>query len=145
MEKFKGIINRRIKLLSGGVLVIIAISVCGFFIDKERLTDGIVQGFQSGILLALGVLSLIQIIKLRMTVKDNKKLKMLYNQEQDERMKVIRCKAGMPMLLIMSVTMLLAAIITGYFNIIVFYTLVITAMVQLLVGTLVKVYYMKTM
>ena len=38
----------------------------------------------------------------------------------------------MPTLMITSVVMLLSAIIAGYFNIVVFYTLVVAAIVQLL-------------
>jgi hypothetical protein len=80
-----------------------------------------------------------------MAIKDERKLKMAYNRENDERMKAIRAKAGMPMLLITSVMMVIAAIIAGYFNIVVFYTLTAAAMMQLLLGVSVKLYHMKTM
>jgi len=51
----------------------------------------------------------------------------------------------MPMLMITSILMLIAAIIAGYFNIIVFYTLVLAATVQLSIGTIVKLVCMKLM
>ena len=149
MENYKKVMSRRIKLLSGLVLVTVAIGVIGFLktetLDNKNMTDGIVWGFQFGLLCAMGLLSVVLIIKLRTVLKDDKKLKILYNKEHDERLKAIRNKAGMPMLMVTSLFMLIAAIIAGYFNITVFYTLVITAMVQLLVGALVKIYYMQNM
>ena len=91
----------------------------------------------------MGILAVIQFVKLSRALIDEKKLKMLYNSEHDERMLLIRSKAGMPMLLITSTLMIIAAVIAGYFNIIVFYTLAAAAVVQLSAGAAVKVYCMK--
>jgi len=149
MENFKMGIKRRILLFSGMILLAAVLGVYGFFAsgnsEKASMTDGIISEFQVGLIFGIGVLALVQIIKLNIAMKDDKKLKMLYNKEHDERLKAIRSKAGMPMLMITSVMMLIAAIIAGYFNIVVFYTLVIGAMVQLSIGTIVKLYCMKTM
>lgn len=149
MEKFKSKVKRRIILFSGMTLITVLLGVYGFFVvgnpEKGSMSDGIISGFQFGIIFGIGMLSLLQIIKLGMVIKDDKKLKMLYNQEHDERLKTIRSKAGMPMLMITSELMLIAAIIAGYFNVVVFYTLVIAAMIQLSIGAILKLYYMKTM
>ena len=109
------------------------------------MSDGIVSGFQFGLIFRIGIRAMIEIIMLSKAMKDDKKIKLLYNKENDERMKFIRSKAGMPMVMITSVMMLTAAIVAGYFNIIVFYTLVIAAMVQLTIGASIKLYLMKTM
>jgi len=85
------------------------------------------------------------IIKLSLAINDETKLKILYNKEHDERLKTIRSKAGMPIIAITSVLMIIAAIIAGYFNIVVFYTLVIAVAAQLSVSAMVKLYCMKTM
>lgn len=149
MEKFKSRVKRRIILFSGMTLITALLGVYGFFVvgrpEKGSTSDGIISGFQFGIIFGIGMLSLLQIIKLGMVIKDDKKLKMLYNQEHDERLKTIRSKAGMPMLMITSELMLIAAIISGYFNIVVFYTLVIAAIIQLSIGVILKLYYLKTM
>ena len=149
MEDFKKRIKRRIILFSGMTLLIALLVVYDFFAsgnsEKASMTDGIVSGFQFGLIFGIGTLALLQLIKLNTVIKDDKKLKMLYYKEHDERLKTIRSKAGMPMLMITSVVMLIAAIIAGYFNIVVFYTLVISAIVQLSIGTIVKLYCMKTM
>jgi len=146
MEQFKMKVKRRIMLLSIGILGAVVLCAYGFFaMGSEALVDGTVTVFQLGLIFGIGIRALIEIIKLRMVIKDDRKLKMLYNKENDERLKLIRSKSGMPMLMITSILMLIAAIISGYFNTVVFSTLVIAAMVQLLLGLIVKVYYMKTM
>ena len=149
MEKFKGRIKRRIILFAGMTLITAVLGVYDFFaagnLEKASMTDGIVSEFQFGLIFGIGMLALLQIIKLSRVINDDKKLRMLYNKEHDERLKTIRSKAGMPMLMITSVIMLIAAIIAGYFNIVVFYTLVMAAVVQLSVGAIVKLYCMKTM
>ncbi len=149
MEKFKQSIKRRILLLSLLVIICLALGIQNFLMtgttENGSTSDGIVAGFQSGLIFGIGIIALIEIIKLTIVMKDDKKIKLLYNKENDERMKAIRSKAGMPMVMITSVMMLTAAIVAGYFNIFVFYTLVIAAMVQLTIGASIKLYMMKTM
>ena len=149
MEKFKMRIKRRIILFSGMTLITAVLGVYDFFaernFEKASMTDSIVSEFQFGLIFGIGIVALLQIIKLSMVIKDDKKLRRLYNKEHDERLKTIRSKAGIPMLMITSVIMLIVAIIAGYFNIVVFYTLVMVAIVQLSIGAIVKLYCMKTM
>lgn len=149
MDQFKQSIKRRLIMLSIMVLICLALGIQGYLMtgttEDGSMSDGIVSGFQFGLIFRIGIRALIEIVTLTRAMKDDKKIKLLYNKENDERMKVIRSKAGMPMVMITSVMMLTAAIIAGYFNIIVFYTLVIAAMVQLTIGSTIKLYYMKTM
>lgn len=149
MEDFKMIIKQRILLFTGLTLFTAVLGVYGFFAagnsENAGISDGVVSGFQFGLIFGLGIVAFTQLIKLYLVVKDDKKLNMQYNKENDERMKAIRYKAGMPMLLITSVMMLIVAIIAGYFNIVVFYSLAVAAMVQLSIGAFAKLYYMKTM
>lgn len=148
MENFKITIKRRIILFSAITLIAVVLGVYDFFemsnLGEGSLADGAVTGFQFGIIFGIGLLTLLQTIKLSMIIKDDKKLKILYNKEHDERLKMIRSKAGMPMLMVTSIIMLIAAVIAGYFNIVVFSTLVIAAFVQLSIGVIVKLYCMKT-
>lgn len=108
-------------------------------------SDARIVGFSAGILTSLAVFSAVKIVQLRRVIKDEKLIKLQYHKEHDERQKAIRSKAGMPMVLIMSILMFLASIIGGYYNDLVFYTLFIAGFVQLFVGVIVKIYYMKTM
>jgi len=149
MEEFRTNVKRRITIFSGMTLVAAALGVYNFLLmnysEDATMYDGSVTGFQSGLILSIGIIAVVQIIKLTRAVNDETNLKLLYNQEHDERLKTIRSKAGMPMLMITSILMLIVAIVAGYFNIVVFYTLVITAIVQLSIGAIVKLICMKMM
>ena len=149
MENYKRTIRYTIGLFAGLILLTAALGIYSITAmgkpGNAGISGGALSGFQLGLITGLGVLALTQLVKLSMAMKDERKLKMAYNRENDERMKAIRAKAGMPMLLITSVMMVIAAIIAGYFNIVVFYTLTAAAMMQLLLGVSVKLYHMKTM
>jgi hypothetical protein len=114
-------------------------------ISTATHSDGFVAGFQFGLIVSIFGFSVFDIIKLSLAINDETKLKVLYNKEHDERLKAIRNKAGAPMIVVTSVLMVLAAIVAGYFNIVVFYTLVIAVAAQLSVSAIVKLYCMKTM
>lgn len=149
MGKFKQSIKRRIMLLSLLVIICLGLGIQNFLMtgttENGNMSDGTVSGFQFGLIFGIEIRAIIEIIMLTRTMKDDKKIKLLYNKENDERMKSIRSKAGMPMVMITSLMMIIAAIAAGYFNIVVFYTLVIAAMVQLTIGATIKLYLMKTM
>lgn len=149
MENFKMRLKKRIVLFSAVGITAAVLGIYNFIVSNDKvegsLSEGIVSGFQFGLILGIGILALIETIKLNKVIRDEKRLRMHFNAEQDERLKAIRSKAGMPMLLITSVLMLIAAIIAGYVNITVFYTLIAAAMVQLTIGLIVKVYCMNTM
>lgn len=68
-----------------------------------------------------------------------------YNQDQDERLKAIRAKAGLPFTIFTSVTMLIAGSVIGYFNMTVFYALTGAALLQILASGMMKLYYKQTM
>lgn len=151
MEKFKRTIKRRITISSGMALLALVLGAYSIYsiitadISTATHSDGFVAGFQFGLIVSILVLSVIDIIKLSLTIKDETKLKLLYNKEHDERMKAIRSKAGMPLIAVTSVLLIIAAIIAGYINITVFYTLIIAVATQLSVSAVVKLYCMKTM
>ncbi|MEO1815758.1 MAG: hypothetical protein ABGU93_09245 [Acetobacterium sp.] len=151
MEKFRKTVKRRIAISSGMTLVSLVLGAFNIysiiFSDHSTAThsDGFVAGFQFGLIISIFGFSLFDIVKLSLAINDETKLKILYNKENDERMKTIRSKAGMPLIAITSVLMIIAAIVAGYFNIVVFYTLVSAVAAQLSVSAVVKLYCLKTM
>ena len=62
-----------------------------------------------------------------------------------KRMKAIRAKAGVPMVLILSIIQIIAGMVIGYFNETVFVTIIGVALFQLLASLAVKFYYMRKM
>ena len=145
MERYKKAIVVRICLLSLLALAAAGLGVFDVFCAEAEIKASEVFGFQCGIGMGMGVLALIGILRYSRILRDEKALRMQYNRENDERMRAIRARAGMPMLLITSVIMLLAGMVAGYVNITAFYALVLAAAGQLIAACAVKLICMKTM
>ena len=145
MEKYKKSIITRIFLLSVLALFAVGLGIYDMFWETAEIKASEIFEFQCGITTALGILALIMIIRYRKTLRNEKKLQIQYNKENDERMKTIRTKAGMPIVLIFSVVMIIVGIIIGYSNIVVFYTLVVAAALQLVIACVTKFIYTKKM
>ena len=145
MEQFRKKLKIRIYLLLALSLVVVALGVYDVFFASETLKNMNVFGFQMGATSAIGFLSLLNVFKYSIVLKDDSKFKLEYNKENDERTKLIKSKAGIPILPVLSVLMIIAGIIAGYYSEIVFYTLVIAAMCQVLTCGFIKIIYMKRM
>ena len=143
MEQFRKKLKTRICLLSALSLVTALLGVYDEFFAPESLKNMNVFGFQMGATIAICFLALINIFKYSRILKDDNKLRLEYNKENDERTKTIKIKAGIPILPVLSILMIISGIIAGYFNVTVFYTLIIAAMCQVLISGMIKLIYMK--
>ncbi|HWS30084.1 MAG TPA: hypothetical protein VN512_08250 [Clostridia bacterium] len=141
MEAYKKTLQRRIAFLVIPVLVAVILGVYDVFFANPAIENSFLHGFQLRAATALGILAAIFFIRYRSILHDEVKLKHEFNRENDERYKAIRAKAGMPMLLITSSAMIVAAVVAGYFNITVALTLVAAAVCQLLTGLIIKLIY----
>lgn len=124
MDKYRHRIKRRMILgaiicaFSAGLAILDQLGIIeklGFLKKYELLS-----AFQLGFLIGIGLVAVYMMLKMVNALKDETKLKMLYNEEYDERLSLIRQKSGMPMLVITSCIMIFAGIIAGYINEIVF-------------------------
>lgn len=145
MEQYKKSIKRRIRLLTIPVLIAGLLGTYDVFGASETMKNSFIFCFQCGGACALGLLCILLIFRYRFLLDNEEKLKLEYIKETDERLAAIRAKAGMPLLPVLSIGMIIAGIIAGYFNIIIFYTLIIAAICQMLVGCCIKLFCMKTM
>jgi len=148
MEKYKKTIKKRISLFSLLILaaaILIIINITGVVKPDtgDDFTNGMLSEIQSGFLFGIVIVFTTMIIRYQIILKDEKKLKIQYNSENDERKKFIRQKAGIPIILFSSLVIFFAGIVAGYFNKTVFYTLIICAVFQLNLSTFVKLYYLK--
>lgn len=143
MEKFKRNINNRIYLLALVVLTAVALGIYDVFFASEEIKSSVIFSFQCGLTSALGLLSLALIARYRKALSNENSMHLLFNKENDERMKAIKYKAGIPMLLITSILMIISAVIIGYFNITVFYTLIAASLGHLILSCIVKFVYMR--
>ena len=145
MEKYKKTLRIRIALFGSVILLNAVLAICQRIMDDRGKIPADVSSitdFQSGFLMGLAILSLFMLIKYRKLLRDERSLRESYNRETDERMVLIRSKAGMPALLITSIVMIFAGIFGGYYNIIIFYTLLAAGLCQILLGVCLKFYYM---
>ena len=129
--------------LSSLALIMVLFGIYDVFFAAEELKQLDVFEFQMGALMAICILSSFLVMKYGKIVNDDNKLRLQFNEENDERFRAIRMKAGIPMVPVLSVLTLTAGIIAGYFNVTVFYTLVIAAVCQVLISGAVKLLYMK--
>lgn len=145
MEQFRKKIKIRMRLISVVLLVFLGILLYNQFAAGDALKESLVFSFQCGLSVSGSLILVFWLVKNRRTLSDEAKLRLLYNQENDERMSAIRAKAGIPMVLILSLTLVLAGMVIGYFNKIVFEVLIGVALFQLFCSMLVKLYFMKKM
>jgi hypothetical protein len=141
MELFKKKVKTRIILLCAVLLLFVAIQLYNQFGASDALKDSLAFSFQCGFSAAGSIVLVFWLMKYRGALKDEAKLRLLYNEEKDERMSAIRAKAGIPMVLILSMALVLGGMIIGYFNETVFVVLIGVALFQLLVSLGVKLYY----
>ncbi len=143
MDKYRKVLKRRMYLLTIPILVAVGLSIYNVFFASERIKESFIFEFQFGAAISLGIISIAFLILYRRVLTDDKKLKLQYNKENDERLKAIRAKAGVPMLLITSIVMIIVGIIAGYFNLTIFITLVVAAVSQMLIAAVTKQIYLR--
>lgn len=145
MEEFKRELKRRITYIRWFIVVIALVGAYDYFMirntGEKSMAQKVAIGFQIAILVSIGILACIYLIKLTSTLWEEEKVRLLYAQENDDTVKLFREKAGMPMILITSMVMVLIGAIAAYFSIAVFYTLIITAVIQMAVVTGMFFYY----
>lgn len=147
MEKFRKKIKQR--MFWGTVLVVFALSLS--ILDQTGLLFEIefikkhenLSNFQIAFVMVISIIAIFMIMKYKKALKDEAKLQILYNQENDERLQLVRQKSGMPMVMITSTIMIFAGIVAGYLNETVFHTLIAASLAQLTMCSFAKIYYMK--
>lgn len=102
------------------------------------------KGFQSGAAAGLLVCAAVLVIKYRKILKDEEAVRNYYIKEHDERNAVIWAKSGGTVLYTCGVLIIGAAVVAGYFNQIVFITLLLCGVFLLIVKKALVIYYCKT-
>lgn len=144
MDKFKKRVKRRIIGLMAILISLIGIYLI-LFVNKDKISymPEEIMSFNSGVLFSIGILLLIEIFKNYRSMKTEKELKKLYIKENDERRIMIMQKTGAIGINICILTFGFATMIAGFFNQIVFFTLLGTTLFTAIVKGMFKVYYYK--
>lgn len=99
------------------------------------------QGFQLGIIIFVEVIFAYLITRYIITLQKPEELKKLYYRENDERIRTIREKSGGHIIFVCAITILITAIIAGYFNEIIFWTLVACSLFLFITRKVLIIYY----
>jgi cytochrome b561 len=145
MEQYRKKLKLRMLLFSIIMLFCVVILLINQFGANDTQTESMAISFQVGFAASGTILLAVWLWKYRRALSDEAKLRLLYNQENDERMKAIRAKAGVPMVLILSLALVLAGMVIGYWSETIFVVLICVALFQLTMSMLVKLYYMRKM
>lgn len=145
MNNYKKTIKKRILLLAVPIILSVILGIYDVFWASPETKKTSIYGFQVGIIISLGLLAIITVIRFSALLKDENKLILQFNRENDERIKAIKAKAGIPMLPITSVLLIIAGVVAGYNNNLVFLTLVAASTFQMFICAIVKIIYMKRM
>ena len=139
MERYRQSLRRRLTLL--GVMEALFFLLMHF----GRSMEGPVAGFLLGMAAGGAIMGFLVIMRWGRALKDDTRLRRMYNEEHDERLQAIRARAGLPMGLYLSLGMLAAGCVAGFFSGTVMLTLVLAAGAQLLVCVAVKLILTRVM
>src|SRR5690554_4430322 len=135
MKNFREKIKRRIVFQ---VLTIIIVAAVYFILlyNKDKIAGennivSFVRGFQTGLFASLQAVSIYHLFKYISALKNEETLKEIYIKENDERKIMIEQKAGSVSMIISYIILALASIIAGFYNQIIFFTLVGTLLFQI--------------
>lgn len=139
MERYRRSLRRRLTLLG----VMEALFFLMMFLCRGM--EGPVAGFLLGMAAGGAIMGFLVIMRWGRALKDDTRLRRMYNEEHGERLQAIRARAGLPMGLYLSLGMLAAGCAAGFFSETVMLTLVLAAGAQLLVCVAVKLILTRVM
>lgn len=146
MVEFKDVLKRRITLLIAfSVISILLIAIIGTWgygkIGIGTHMEDFMHGAQAGLSAGFLAVMLKYILKYYRAIKSEDKIKSIYIEENDEREELIKNKiGGVGFFFIMGVIMV-SIIISGFFNEIVFLTLLGVLVFMIFVKIFLKIYY----
>ncbi|MBW9147800.1 hypothetical protein K2F40_02155 [Clostridium sp. CM028] len=146
MEEYRKVVKKKIGLMA--TFNVLAVAFITLIVNLENMTAIInepitdfIHGFQLGIFIFLQFVMVMYITKYGKSLKNEDKLKKLYIVEHDERTTLIKNKIGGVGFNFSLGVIATAAIMAGFFNQMVFVTLLGVLIFMSLVKGFLKVYY----
>ena len=142
LEKYRREIKNRVSVYQALIAVALVFVIIGNVLLKDRgQTVESVRGFATGLSIGIELVCVFQLGKLWKMLKDEEVLKEVYIREHDEREALIQMKSGLHVVPILSFIILICAILVGFFNDTIFYTLVVVGIGQILIALALKIYW----
>ena len=144
LENYHEVLKKRERLYKSYISFALIFWGIGNFLlkDQARLNDSAL-GFINGLTLGIEIICVFWVFKIRKALKDDKMLRELYIDEHDERKIFIKLKSGSNLIGKIALGIFVVSILASYFNMVVFYTLVIAGIFLILVSLLLKLYWGK--
>ncbi len=144
LENYHEVLNKRERLYKSYISFALIFWGIGNFLlkDKARLNDSAL-GFINGLTLGIEIICVFWVFRIRKALKDDKILRRLYIDEHDERKKFIKLKSGSNLIGKIALGIFMISILASYFDMVVFYTLVITGIFLIILSLLLKLYWIK--
>lgn len=142
LEKYRREIKNRVSVYQALIAVALVFVIIGNVLLKDRgQTVETVRGFATGLFIGIELVCVFQLGKLWKMLKDEEVLKEVYIREHDEREALIQMKSGFHVIPVLSFIILICAILVGFFNDTIFYTLVVVGIGQILIALALKIYW----
>ncbi len=145
MERYRQTIKNRSRALGGYSFLVVLLIWVGFRqlgAGSENLhVREFIAGYNLGFCIGLELVVIFWIVRYTRALRDDKLLKKFYIKEKDERLIWIRERSGGISITITLAGLALGTIMAGYFNEVVFFTLLGAFFFVALVGASLKLYY----
>lgn len=142
MEKYKKELSRRIGAASlRSSLVVLLVLYLMFLYSGEPLINRYLHVAMLGGVLGIILAQLFFVSQYQKALKNDDALKKLYYEEMDERLALIRSKAGIPVMTIAAGGLYVAGMVAAYFDPLVSYTLVAAALILFVYQIGLRLYY----
>ncbi len=124
MEQYKKALSRKIGLvmMSSGILLLLIVYLL-FFFPGEPVVGKFPHFFLIGFAFGINAVGFYYTYRYQRALKDETLLRKYYYEDQDERLNLIRMKAGFPSLSVAGAIFLVASAVAAYFDATVTYTL----------------------
>lgn len=144
LENYHEVLRKRERLYKYYISFALIFWGIGNFLlrDQARLNDSAL-GFINGLTLEIEIICVFWVFKIRKALKDDKILRELYIDEHDERKNFIKLKSASKLIGKIVLGIFVVSILASYFNMVVFYTLVIAGIFLILVILSLKLYWRK--
>ncbi len=139
MNAYKVVLQKRMKYMRWYLEVMLACYVSGAVFVRKQLGSHL--DFVSGVLLGITFLILMYLYRVGSTLKSDEKMKAMYIEEHDERNALIKMQMGKIGIYLVLAGLSCGTLIAGFFNQMIFFTLLGATMFTALVMGVLKLYY----
>lgn len=142
IEFMRGKLKNRQRLLLLPMLLFIIFNSLNYFFQTNHIGNqhDVWHGFLAGLLASFGLMGIFMNIRIHWILLDEEKIWAAYLGEHDERQVYIRERVALPQYLTVIGILLVAALVSSFFSILVFYTLVAVILLISLVQCAYKIY-----